>query len=70
MWSAIVSIVMAVIAWFTGRKQSVAEQLGMEEAANAQLRAGQDAIRRADDAAKKVERNPPNDDPNDLDARR
>ena len=69
MWGAIISIVMAVVAWFTGRKQSVAEKLGAEEAANAQLRAGQDANRRADEAAKKVERNPPNVDPNDLDAR-
>lgn len=67
MWGAIVSIVMAVVAWFTGRKQSVAEKLGAEEAAYAQLRAGQDAIRRADEAAKKVERNPPARDPNDLD---
>lgn len=69
MWGAIVSFVMAIIGWFVGRKTSTAEQLGVEEATNASLQSGMDAIRKADDAAKKVERNPPNVDPNDLDAR-
>jgi hypothetical protein len=67
LFSLIVSAVLAVAGWFARRKVSTEERLGAEEAANVSLRAGQDAIRRANEAAKKVDPNAK--DPNDLDSR-
>lgn len=66
-WSALVGFGLWLLRLITGKSRSTEEKLGMEEAANVELRAGQDAIRKADEAAKRVEQEAASEtyDPND-----
>lgn len=66
-WKALISLALWLLGKLTGKSRSTEEKLGMEEAANAQLQAGQDAIRKADEAAKRVQEKGDDEayDPND-----
>lgn len=67
MWSIIAAIFSAIWGVITGKSRSTDERLGNTEAANVELKAGLEAVKKADDAAKKVEEEARNEpyDPND-----
>lgn len=63
----IISLVLGLLSWITGKKVNTDQQLGAEKASNESLREGQKDIRKANEAAKKVSKENPTDDPNNLD---
>jgi len=54
-----------ILGWLSGR--SAAREQGRVEQQNADLKAGMDTVRRANEAAKKAEQEPYDYDPNDRD---
>lgn len=70
--SWIINAIVALIGLFTGRKERTEEKLGATTATNTQLNAGLDGIKKANEAAKEVDKEHQTNvevgyDPDDLD---